>query len=354
MKLIRLPGLIDTHVHLRDPGETQKEDFLTGTTAALSGGVTTIFDMPNNLKPVFTLENLNEKISIAQKKAVCDWGLYFGSVGDNLDQFEKVLDKVVGLKIYLSLTTGKYVVADEDKIKSIFTAWPKDKIIVFHAEGDRVDLALKMCTQFKNKIHITHVNTAESLSKIIQAKKDNLPVTCDVTPHHLFLTEGDRPRMGTVPNLYLVKPPLSTKKDQDFLWQNLNWIDCFVSDHAPHLMSEKKSDNPPAGIPGLETMLPLFLTAVRNGRLSLNDLINKSSTNPRKIFGLKKDVTSFVDVDLDEKYTIENKNLKTKCVWSPYSGWKVSGRVKKVYLHNTLVFADGKLLTSKGFGNRIN
>ena len=229
--IIRLPGLIDIHVHLRDPGETHKEDFYTGTCAALAGGITAVFDMPNNLEPVFSFEKLIEKINIAKRKAVCDFGLYFGSIGDNTDQFEKVINKVVGLKIYLSLTTGKYVLADEDKLEVIFQKWPKEKIIIVHAEGNRVDLVIKLAEKFRNKIHITHVVTKESLGKILEAKKNKLNITCDTTPHYLFFTIDD---LHKLKGLGIVKPPLATKKDQNYLWTHLAQIDCLCSDHAHH------------------------------------------------------------------------------------------------------------------------
>lgn len=358
MKIIRLPGLIDIHVHLRDPGETHKEDFFSGTRAALAGGITAVFDMPNNKVPVFTRQVLDEKIKIAKAKAVSDWGLYFGSTGDNIGEFASVADKVVGLKVYLSKTTGKYVVGDDDKVEYIVKNWPREKIIVFHAEGAKVELVINLLEKYGRKMHITHVSTIESLEKIIAAKKDNLPLTCDVTPHHLFLTEGDCKRgpspQGTVPGLYVIKPALATKKDQDFLWSSLSYIDCFASDHAPHLLSEKKTTIPPSGVPGIETMLSLFLTSVKQKRIGLDDLINKLSLNPCKIFDLKQEKSTYVEVDLEEEYRIENKNLLTKCGWSPYDGWKISGRIKNVYIRGTKVFENGKLLVPQGFGNNID
>lgn len=348
-KRLKLPGLIDIHVHFRDPGQTHKEDFFTGTSVALSGGVTTVFDMPNNLEPIFTYEKLMEKVNIAKQKSVCDWGLYFGTDGKNSGEFEKVVDKVVGLKIYLSLTTGKYVVADEKLIEAVFQKWPKEKILVVHTEGDRIDLSIRLAEKYGNKLHITHVNTKEMLEKIISAKKDNLDITCDVTPHHLFLTEEYIQTGG----FGLVKPSLVTQEEQDYLWKNLNMVDCIATDHAPHTLEEKKSMNVPVGIPGLETMLPLLLTATYEKRLSIEEIIRLTNTNPQKIFGIKQDEYTYVEVDLDEKYKIENKNLKTKCGWSPFEGWEVYGKVKKVFLRGTKVFENGEILVRPGFGQNV-
>lgn len=348
--ILRLPGLIDIHVHLRDPGQTYKEDFYTGTSAALAGGVTTVFDMPNNLDPIFFKEKLLEKIRIAHSKAVSDWGFYFGTDGQNIEEFEKVKDLVVGLKIYLNLTTGKYVITDETLVDKVFQRWPKEKVIIAHAEGDRVDLALELALKYGNKLHITHVNTKECLEKIILAKKNNSNITCDVTPHHLFLTEKYLQENG---GFGVVKPVLSTKEDKDFLWANMDSIDCIATDHAPHTKEEKNIFTYPSGIPGLETMLPLFLTAVKEDRLTIDEVIRLTNTNPQKIFSYKQDNDTYIEVDLDEKYTIENKNLKTKCGWSAFDGWEVYGKIKRVFIKGTKVFEDDKILVEPGFGQNV-
>ncbi|MBI3380144.1 amidohydrolase family protein [Candidatus Gottesmanbacteria bacterium] len=343
--IIKLPGLIDIHVHLRDPGQTHKEDFFTGTSAALSGGVTTIFDMPNNLEPIFTSEKLMEKINIAKQKAVCDWGLYLGTDGRNTDEFEKIADKVIGLKLYLSLTTGKYVVADDKLVELVFKKWPKSKVLVVHAESDRVDLVIRLATRYQNKLHITHVSTKDGLEKIIDAKKNTKSITCDTTPHYLMLSEE---YLREFKGLGIVKPPLATPKDQEYLWQNLNHIDCIASDHAPHTLDEKQSSNPPAGLPGVETMLPLLAE-----EMSVENIIRLTNINPRKIFGLTQDTKTYVEIDKDEGYKIKNEDLFTKCGWSPFDGWEGTGKVKRVFIRGMKVFEDGKILVNPGFGKNV-
>lgn len=347
---IRLPGLIDIHVHLRDPGETHKEDFYTGTSAALAGGVTTVFDMPNNLVPIFSYETLLEKIRIVHSKAVCDFGLYFGTDGKNLDEFDKVKDLAVGLKIYLNLTTGQLLVEDDDLIENIFQKWTQNKVIMVHAEGEKIDLAIDLASKYKSKLHITHISKHDDLVKIIAAKKKGVNITCDTTPHYLFLTDADGIKMGGFGS---VKPNLATKEDQDYLWENLKDIDCLATDHAPHTFAEKRSDFPPSGMPGLETMLLLLLSAVKEKRLTIEEIIRLTNTNPQKIFGFKQDENTYIEVDLDEKYTVENKNLKTKCGWSPFDGWEVYGRVKRVFTRGIKVFEDGKILVNPGFGRNV-
>jgi len=349
-KTLHLPGLIDIHVHFRDPGQTHKEDFFTGSSAALAGGVTTAFDMPNNQEPILTYEKLLEKLEIAKQKAVCDFGLYFGTDGKNTDQFERAIDKVIGLKVYLGVATGKLVLEDKELVKRVFGNWPKNRVIIVHAEGEKVDLAINLGAKLGNKIHITHVATKTDLEKIIEAKKNKCNVTCDTTPHYLFLTNNYLTRN---PGFGQVKPPLATKNDQDYLWDHLSDIDCLATDHAPHTTSEKQSASPPSGMPGLETMLPLLLNAIKQGRISTEEVIRLTSTNPQKIFDYKQDKETYVEVDPDEEWVIENKNLKTKCGWSPFERWKVRGKVKKVYIRGVEAFIEGSILVKPGFGKNI-
>ena len=362
MSNLILPGLIDPHVHLRDPGQTKKEDFYTGTCAAIAGGFTTILDMPNNKVPITTSKTLNEKIKIAKKKIVCDVGFYFGSLGENLDEFKKVQKKVLGLKLYLNQTTGNFLI-NKEKLESIFTAWSislhsnrlyKDKPILVHAEDNMLDVVINLIKKSRNKIHICHISTASDLKKIIKAKKEGLKITCGVTPHHLFLTEKDVKRLGGYGKM---KPPLQSKKDQSFLWKNLKFIDVIESDHAPHTIEEKRGVKPAFGVPGLETALPLLLTAMNNKRLAIDDIIRLCHTNPAKIFGIKRfddsNHRSTVEVDLSEEYVIENKNLFTKCKWSPFDGWKVKGKVVRVFIRGKKVFENGKIFAKKGSGKII-
>lgn len=348
--IIRLPGLIDIHVHLRDPGETHKEDFYTGTSAALAGGVTAVFDMPNNLEPIFSYDKLLEKIRVAHQKAVCDYGLYFGTGGKNTTEFEKVKDLVIGLKLYLNVTTGKLVIENDDLVEDIFQRWIKEKVIAIHAEGEKIDLAIHLANKYKNKIHITHISTKNDLDKVIYAKSQGINITCDTAPHYLFLTENEGIKLGGFGS---VKPNLATKEDQNYLWAHLKDIDCIVTDHAPHTRDDKKGDFVPSGIPGLETMLPLLLTALHDERITIDDVIRLTNTNPQKIFGFKQSADTYIEVDLEEKYKIENKNLKTKCGWSPFAGWEVYGKVKRTFIRGVKVFEDGKILVNPGFGQNV-
>ena len=346
--IITLPGLIDLHVHLRDPGQTHKENFYTGTLAALAGGITTVVDMPNNLAAVTTKELLDEKIASAKEKIVSDIGFNFGTLGDNFDEFPKIVDKVVGLKIYLNVTTGGFII-DKPKLAEIYEAWDSDKPIFLHAEEDVSDLVMTTLRKYPKRTHLCHVSSRSELEFIIQAKSEGLPITCGVTPHHLFLSKKDGSSLG---GFGYMKPFLKPDSDQKFLWDNLDAIDVFESDHAPHTSEEKHADNPPFGVPGLETMLPLLLTAEQEGRLTQEQLLDKLHGKPAEIIGLKPDENTKIEVDMSE-YEIKNEDLKTKCGWSPFVGRKVIGKVKKVYIRGELVFENRQLLAKPGSGKII-
>ncbi|KKS98502.1 MAG: hypothetical protein UV73_C0001G0023 [Candidatus Gottesmanbacteria bacterium GW2011_GWA2_43_14] len=348
--LIRLPGLIDIHVHFRDPGQTHKEDFFTGSSAAVAGGVTAVFDMPNNSDHVTTLERLREKELAAENKAVCDYGLYFGTDGKNLDIFAKAALKTAGLKIYLGLTTGRQFISDPKLLERIFVAWPKEKVIVIHGEGDQINLAIEMAAKTGSKLHISHISTKNALEQIIRARKDKLALTCDVTPHHLFLNQEDGQKLG---KLAQVKPPLATISDQVFLWQNISEVDCLATDHAPHTLEEKHRKEA-FGFPGLETMLPLLLTAVADGKVTVKEIIRLTNEGPRKIFGINQEIDTYVEAESGGKYRIENTNLFTRCGWSPFDGWIVNGKVVKTVIRGQTVFENNKILVPPGFGRKIN
>jgi dihydroorotase len=339
--IIKLPGLIDLHVHLRDPGQTEKEDFYTGTAAALAGGYTTIFDMPNNAEPVTTVARLKQKMEIAKSKIVADLGFHFGSLGDNLDEFEEAKTLACGLKLYLNVTTGNYLL-DPGKLLEIFQRWNSKKPILLHAEADIIKTALQITKQTKQPTHVCHVSCKDELEPIIEAKKAGVNVTCGVTPHHLFLTDFDEKRLG---NFGLMKPSLKPQSDQDYLWANLDYVDVIESDHAPHTKEQKAEGT--FGVPGLESMLPLMLLAESQGRISREDLIKKCYTNPKTIIGLSEDPSTYIEVKA-EAYNFSNANLKTKCGWSPFDGHPVFGKISKVVIRDKLVFQDGNILAKPG------
>jgi dihydroorotase (multifunctional complex type) len=349
MALLTLPGLIDPHVHLRDPGQEEKEDFYTGTSAALHGGFTMLLDMPNNVHPIFTKERLEEKMMGAKEKIVCDIGFYFGSIGDNLEEFNDIYSKTFGLKLFLNHTTGDYII-NQVKLQQIYDAWQGSAPILLHAEENVIEMVIEVVKQTNKKTHICHVASKFELEKIIEAKEANLPITCGVTPQHLFLTEKNFKQLGP---MGLLKPPLKSEEDREFLWKHLRAIDVIESDHAPHTIAEKHSDNPPYGVPGLETTLPLLLTEVAKGKINIEEVIRLCHDGPAKIFGLPTDQTTQVILDTDAVYEIKNDRLLTKCKWSPFTNWKVRGRVQKVILRGKVVMDHETVLASPGSGHLL-
>lgn len=375
------PGLIDAHVHLRDPGATHKEDFLTGTRAALAGGVTTILDMPNNPIPTTTHETLAEKRAIAQAKAACDFGLFLGATNENWKL--KIKDwGAVAVKLYMGATTGDLLVTDFDATYRHFAA-PHTLPIVVHAEDNEslkyfageasrtqhsakrpplaaelaVSRALAIAGQTGHPLHIAHLSTAREIELVQAAKARGVNVSCEVTPHHLFLSiDDDETRLGAYG---IVNPPLRSSADVRALWDNLAHIDIFATDHAPHTSAEKNSNHPPSGMPGLETLLPLLLDAVNQKRLALQDIARMSARNPARVFKLarKGEIAEGYDADLtwvrlDEEDVLQ-KPWQTKCNWSPFEGRRVRGKVCHVFLRGRQVVRDGEICVPAGFGKSV-
>ena len=337
-EIVRLPGLVDTHVHLQEPGATQKEDFETGTRAAIAGGYTTVLDMPNNPKPTVTPDALQRKIQLAGNRIYCDVGFHFGGNRESSRYFEEVKNEVFGLKVYMNHTTGSLLVEDPEELQTIFARWPKGRIIMVHAEGETLRTALDLAKKNRQRLHVCHVSQKQEIEAIKEAKEGGARVTCEVSAHHLFLTEKDVPALG---GFGIIRPPLGTEKDRQALWDNLDIVDIIASDHAPHTKEEKSSEKPPFGVPGLETTLPLLLTAVADGRLTLDKLFQLTSYKPRLIFGLIPNHDTYTEVDLKESYVIDSSNLQTKAGWTPFEGVRVTGRIVRTVLRGDVVF-DGE------------
>lgn len=344
--MIKLPGLIDIHVHLRDMGQNEKEDFYTGTSAALAGGFTTVIDMPNKVIPVFTEEVLDTVRETAAAKTVCDIGFYFGSLGDNLDDFEAIQNKTMGIKLYMDFTTGGLVITD-DMAAKVFSAWPGATPILAHAEEGKIDVIADLVRKTGKKAHIVHISTQAELERIIRYKKEGLPITCGVCAHHLFLTDEDVSYLGGYGRM---KPELKKDTDRSFLWNHLDAIDVIESDHAPHTKSEKESDTPPFGVPGLETTLPLLLRAQAERKITLEKIIDMAYTRPRAIFNIPEQPDTWIEVDETDEYHVDPEQLHTKCKWTPFTAIKMKGRVKKVVLRGRVVFENGVVVAEQGTG----
>ncbi|EFA10197.1 multifunctional protein r [Tribolium castaneum] len=350
-RLVKLPGLIDTHVHVREPGATHKEDYASCTAAALAGGVTMICAMPNTNPAVTNQETLTLVENLARKNARCDYAIYMGASSDNYSAIPELAPQVAGLKMYLNETFTTLRLNDLNTWTKHLANWPKKAPICVHAEGQTTAAVILMASLQNRPIHICHVARKEEILIIKAAKEKGLNITCEVCPHHLFLSTEDVKTLGVCKSQ--VRPVLMSPEDQQALWDNLHVIDCFATDHAPHTLEEKTSSSPPPGFPGLETILPLLLNAVNENKLTIDDIVTKFYRNPKKIFNLPDQPNTYVEIDLDEEWTIPEATTYSKAKWTPFAGRKVKGAVHRVVLRGEVAFVDGQILVQPGFGQNV-
>ncbi len=343
-----LPGLIDCHVHFREPGLTHKEDFFTGSMAAAKGGVTTVLDMPNTIPPTTTISALEEKRRLASKSIV-NYGFHFGATSGNISDIKKAKN-IAAVKLYMDNTTGDLKVDDSEVISEVFQS---SKITVVHAEGENISNAVAVLknNKIKNKLHIAHVSSQKELSYAKSHKAAQVSV--EVTPHHLFLSEKDLQSLGAFAEM---KPRLKTEQDQKALWLGIKngLVDAVASDHAPHLKEEKESQNYPFGVPGVETMLPLLLDAFNSNKIDLPTVIRLCCENPAKIFGIKNKgilkegySADLVIVDLDKRQAVRNEDLLTKCRWSPFDGKILKGWPIITIINGNVAYDNGEVFDIK-------
>lgn len=346
--MIELPGMIDPHVHLRDPGAPHKEDFASGTQAALAGGFTAVLAMPNTSPPLVDRASLELAERAGGEKAHCDYGLFLGAGADNAGWAFELAGRACGLKLYLDQTYGPLQIGSLGQLEAHIANWPNFKPIAAHAEGRSLAALLLLAGLHDRAVHICHVSRRDEILLIRKAKESGYRVTCEVTPHHLTLTEDDLPAVGA--GRGEVRPRLGSRRDRQALWENMDVIDVIATDHAPHTLAEKDSENPPPGFPGLETSLAIMLTAVREGRLTLEDVIERMHTGPARIFGLAQQPETSIIVDPDARWTVQGDQLFSRCGWTPFEGMQVHGRVREVRLRGRTVFREGEVLAAPGSG----
>ncbi|XP_015768681.1 PREDICTED: CAD protein-like [Acropora digitifera] len=288
---------------------------------------------------------------LASAGARCDYGLYVGASSENYSTVKDLAHLAAGLKMYLNETFTTLRLDEMSTWMKHLEQWPKHLPLVCHAEGRTTAAILLLAQLAERPVHIAHVARKEEVLVIRAAKEKGIQVTCEVSPHHLFLTEDDADKIGL--KRAMVKPPLVTAEDQKALWDNIDVIDCFATDHAPHTLEEKDSEKHPPGFPGLETMLPLLLTAVHQGRLTIDDIILRLCTNPRKIFSLPEQKDTYVEVEIGEEWTIPSAMTYSKAQWTPFAGLKVNGCVRRVVMRGETVVIDGKVLAKPGSGQDV-
>jgi carbamoyl-phosphate synthase/aspartate carbamoyltransferase/dihydroorotase len=306
--------------------------------------------------PHLDVATLDLALASARKKARCDYAQFLGAGPENTnwDSHPGLPDQAAGLKMYLDGTFGQLRLDDMTLWQEHFNTWPKGLPIVAHSESRSMAAVILMSAIYNRPVHIAHISLKEEILLIKAAKQRGIKVTCEVCPHHLFLTLDDIPAISQGhPGRGEVRPRLASRADVDALWANLEVIDCFATDHAPHTLAEKDHEDPPPGFPGLETLLPLMLTAVAEGRLTMDQIIEKSVINPRKIFSLPEQPETWVEVDEDATCEIKAAEMHSRCGWSPFEGRKVKGRVTRVILRGGVVFKDGRILAGLGSGMNV-
>jgi len=328
-----LPGLIDVHVHVREPGDIYKGDWDSESHSAIAGGIDTILVMPNTRPPITTPENLEIIRACAREKAVCTYGFYLGGCDDNHAEIKEMMDKqdsdVVGMKLYLDCTfSGGLQFREWSNVEKHFAQWTYPQPIVVHTEYENFLRVLGLMAIYPQvRVHVAHVHDLDMMKAVVRGKQLGMKLTCEVTPHH-FLLDRESIKRPVKPPLQDVQPHL-----EDFM----EYIDCFATDHAPHRPEEHHCP----GYPCLETFLALMLMTFGE------DLVmEKMYHNPRKIFGLPPSRTSIV-VSKDHEWIIPDALPFSRASWTPYSGWKVRGKVTQVERDGQTIFVDGSFVEGK-------
>jgi dihydroorotase len=384
-----LSGIIDAHVHFRDPGLTEKEDFETGSMAAAFGGITMIADMPNTLPPTSRIEYFNEKTSIAKEKSCIDFSLFALLSSDNLSQMEDLTNAgALGFKVFLGTSTGDIAApkdgilfeqikkcaslgirigfhAETSEINSHFTSLCKEKssepdgILLSEARpvfSEVLGIQKAICyAQYTGaKIHIHHVTSVDGALLVAEAKKKGINVSAETCPHYLLL-DANR-------SSHRVYPPIREEKHRRGLWDALKsgTIDMIASDHAPHTASEKELPlwQSPAGLCNVETFVPLMLNEINKGNLSLNDFVRLASEAPAKVWGIyprKGNLLAGADadftvVDLKKKTKIDMEKLHSKSKTTPFDGMEIQGIPVSTIVRGKFVMRDGEFTGRKGYG----
>ena len=353
-----MPGVIDVHTHMREPGITYKEDFATGSRACAKAGVTTFYDMPNTIPTTTTLENLLEKKKLAREKSIVNFGFHFGgSKNDNVEEIKKVLSsgEANTVKIFMNVTTGEMLIEDDEILKKVFK---NSKLVLVHAENEMIDKAIELNKNYGKGLYVCHIPSENELKKVINAKKNNElntkehPIYAEVTPHHLFLNTEIRESTERNKMLLRMKPELREKSDNEFLWEAINRgeIDTIGTDHAPHLISEKL-EKITFGMPGVETSLALMINAFNEGRISLEMIQKLMCENPAKIMKIEKrgklEEGFFADiivVDTQKEWIVAvDDTIESKCGWTPYENWKLKGKNTLTIVNGEIVYENGKI-----------
>ncbi len=374
-----LPGVVDSQVHFREPGAEHKEDLETGGRAAVLGGVTAVFEMPNTSPATVTAEALADKLRRATSRMHCDFAFYVGATQANHQDLAVLehLPGCAGIKVFMGSSTGDLLVDDDEGVARVLSHITRRA--AFHSEDEmrllsrkserlpgraashpvwRDAEAARLCTErllriagrLGKRIHVLHVSTADELP-LLAARKD--VATVEVTPHHLTFTAADYERLGT---LIQMNPPVREASHRDALWQAVSsgLVDVLGSDHAPHTLAEKAKPYPqsPSGMPGVQTLVPVMLDHVNQGRLTIERFVDLTSHGPHRIFGMARKGriaegfdADFTVVDLKQQRTIENRWIASRCGWTPYDGMTVTGWPKGTIIRGRKVMWEDEIVS---------
>ena len=382
-----LPGIIDTQVHFREPGSTDREDLESGSRAAVLGGITSVFEMPNTNPPTSNLIEFEKKLNLAKDRMHCNYAFYFGATPENVDQLSKLkgLKGCCGVKLFAGSSTGKLLVAKEEDIEKVISN--SDRVVSIHSEDEEIlnlrkkfikegnvhshpewrnnecamsstRRVVKIAERYNKQIHVLHVTTKEEVDFLAMHKKN---VTFEITPQHLTLYAPDcYDKLGSLAQM---NPPIRKKEHYDRLWIAVknSIVDILGSDHAPHSKEDKSKKYPasPSGMPGVQTILPIMLHHINNKKLSLEQLIKLMCENPCKIFGIKNkgyikegfdaDLTI---IDMNKEQTIKNEIMATKCGWTPFHDMTIKGFPVATIINGKTVMSNGKVI-NEGSGQPL-
>jgi dihydroorotase len=378
-----LPGVIDTHVHFREPGLTQKGDFFTESKAAVAGGITSFMDMPNTLPQTVTMELFNQKAELAAQKSLANFSFFMGATNDNLNELLNLdPQKVCGIKIFMGSSTGNMLVNNEDTLNKIFAESPV--LIATHNEDEDIIQAniqkylaefgdnpipischelirssdacyrataktIELAKKYNSRLHVLHLSTEKELALFEKKPLSEKRITAETCVAYLWFDDRDYERLGAK---IKCNPSIKKEKSRLSLLKGIEngYIDSIATDHAPHLLSEKEGDalHAVSGIPTIQHSLPMMLELAKKGNFSKEQVVEKMSHNPARIFNIEKRgfirkgfYADLVIIEPNSPYTIEKENILYKCGWSPLEGTTLSHRVTHTFINGKLVYKEG-------------
>ncbi len=382
-----IPGLIDDQVHFREPGLTHKGDIYSESRAAVAGGITSFIEMPNTIPQTTTMKKIDEKLNIASRNSVANYGFMFGGTNSNLNEIKKIDEnKVAGLKLFLGSSTGNMLVNKKQVLKQIFK---NSKLVIsVHCEDESIitknlnhyfamygkhipfkfhpkirsteacfkssSEAIKLAIETGARLHVFHLSTGKETNLFSKKPLEEKQITSEVCTHHLWFSDRDYESKK-----YRIKwnPAIKTDADRNALWNALNEdkIDVYATDHAPHTLQEKKLpySESPSGGPLVQHGLLAMLDSVNQGKITLEKFVEKASHNPAKIFKIKKRgflkknyYADMVLVDLEGKTRVTKNNIMYKCGWSPFEGYIFNSSILKTWVNGKLLYNEGKIIES--------